>query len=114
MSSNINQQFQEKLNYKVEIDSSELSSDSDLDTDVHEISDISNPVEQKEKILSNELAPSKRIIIEKRPRFFSESKEDFKFNKIFRSHKLKIITDNLKKFAEDEMVDLNKRKFSFI
>ena len=114
MSSNINQQFLEKLNYKNEIDSSELSSDSDIDTDIREISDISNPIEQKEKILTNELAPSKRIIIDKRPRFFSESKEDFKFNKIFRSPKLKKITNNLKKFAEDEMVDLNKRKFSFI
>ena len=114
MSSNINQQFLEKLNCKKEIDSSELLSDSDLDTDIHEISGISNQIEKKEKIITNELAPSKRIIIEKRPRFFSEGKEDFKFSKEFRSPKLKKIIDNLKKFTEDEMVDLNKRKFSFI
>ena len=52
--------------------------------------------------------------MEKLPRFFSENTESFKFNKEFQTPKLRIITKNLRKFAEDEIEDLSKRKFSFI
>ena len=45
----------------------------------------------------------------KRPRFYSENSEN-----ILVTSKIKNITYNLKKFAEDEIVHLNKRKFSFV
>ena len=84
------------------IDSSELSSDSET----NEISELSinnqklGHTPKKEKFSPNVLGP---------PKFYSENSEN-----IYRNSKVKHITNNLKKFAEDEIDDLNKRKFSFV
>ena len=116
MSSNKNQKFLKNLELAMEIDSSELSSDSETNEVPEESKDESKSTQpqQREKILTDEFVSQKRIRMEKRPRFFSECAETSKFNKEFRSPNLKNITKNLKKFIEDEMVDLNKRKFSFV
>ena len=93
------------------IDSSELSSDSET----NEISELSinnqklGHTPKKEKFSPNVLGSPKKINIEKCPRFYSENSEN-----IYRNSKVKHITNNLKKFAEDEIDDLNKRKFSFV
>ena len=97
-------------NIEKEIDSSELSSNSET----NEISELSLNIQKlsqtpkKEQLSSNEfnLELSKKINIKKRPRFYSENSED--------TSKIRIITYNLKKFTEDEINDLNKRKFSFV
>ena len=116
MSSNTSQIFRKKLELEKEIDSSELSSDSETNDALDESKENSKSTQTEpiEKLLTDEFISDKRIIIDKRPRFFSECKENFKFNKEFRSPKLKNVTKTLKKFAEDEMIDLNKRKFSFV
>ena len=116
MSSNSCLSYPKKIDSIKTVDSSELSSDSETNEVLDESVDTTNStkIQSKEKIFSDEFISPKRIIVEKRPRFFSENKENFKFNKEFRSPKLKIITKNLRKFAEDEIDDLNKRKFSFI
>ena len=96
------------------IDSSELSSDSET----NEISELSINIQKlrrtpKKQLSSNEfkfnLDTSKKMNSKKHPRFYSENSEN-----IFVTSKIKNITYNLKKFAEDEIVHLNKRKFSFV
>ena len=116
MSSNLCLSYQKKIYSKKAVDSSELSSDSETNEVLDESVDTTNStkIQSKEKIFSDEFISPQRIIVEKRPRFFSENTENFKFNKEFQSPKLRIITKNLRKFAEDEIEDLNKRKFSFI
>ena len=95
-------------------DSSELSSDSET----NEISELSINIQKlsrtsKKQSPSNEfkfnLDTSKKMNSKKRPRFYSENSEN-----ILVTSKIKNITYNLKKFAEDEIVHLNKRKFSFV
>ena len=95
-------------------DSSELSSDSET----NEISESSVDVQKlsrtpKKQLSSNEFKfnfeSSKKINSKKLPRFYSENSENILVNS-----KIKNITYNLKKFAEDEIVHLNKRKFSFV
>ena len=95
-------------------DSSELSSDSETNEisvssiNIHKLSRT-----PKKQLSSNEfkfnLDTSKKINSKKHPRFYSENSEN-----ILVTSKIKNITYNLKKFAEDEIVHLNKRKFSFV
>ena len=96
------------------IDSSELSSDSET----NEISELSINIQKlrrtpKKRLSSNEfkfnLDISKKMNSKKHPRFYSENSEN-----ILVTSKIKNITYNLKKFAEDEIAHLNKRKFSFV
>ena len=116
MTSNLILTFPKKLNLTKTVDSSELSSDSETNKDLDESLDNTNSyqIQQTNKISTNEFFSPKRIIVEKRPRFFSENTENFKYNKEIRSKKIKAVTKYLRKFAEDEIDYLNKRKFSFI
>ena len=94
------------------IDSSELSSDSET----NEISESSINIQKLSRTSKKQLSSfkfnldiSKKMNSKKHPRFYSENSEN-----ILVTSKIKNITYNLKKFAEDEIVHLNKRKFSFV
>ena len=116
MSSNLNIIFIKAKDSSKTVDSSELSSD----TETNEILDVSkdnlktSQIPQKGKIATTEYFSPKQIIVEKRARFFSENIENIKFNKMFISPKIKQIKNNLRKYAEEEMNNIKRRKFSFI
>ena len=104
-------------NFKLieQVDSSELSSD---------ISEEKNkkPLEKENLTPSNhtgetyneELNITKEIK-KKRPRFFSENEENLFVNgKTKNGLKIKTIDKKLKNFTEDELINSNIRKFSFV
>ena len=103
MSSNLNKKEIKILNSK---DSSELSSTNESIDNLK-----ANQIEENEINLTDDFNSTKKVIIKKRPRFFSENQ---KIEFVLCPPRIKKIKNNLRKITENEMVDLNKRKFSFI
>ena len=108
MSSNLNKKEIKGLNSK---DSSELSSYSETNESIDNLK--AYQIEENEINLTDDFNSIKKVIIKKRPRFFSENKK-IEFIKVLCPPRIKKIKNNLRKITENEMVDLNKRKFSFI
>ena len=112
MSSNLSIKFTKKLNSSKTLNSSELSSDSETNEALDVL--IDNPktiqIQQEEKIPTTEFITPKRLLVEKRPRFFSENSE----KSIYQTSNIEKIKNNLKKIVEEELKDFNKRKFSFV
>ena len=106
MSSNLIKKEIKRLNSK---DSSELSSYSETNESINNLK--ANQIEENEINLTDDFNSTKKVIIKKRPRFFSENQ---KIEFVLCPPRIKKIKNNLRKITENEMVDLNKRKFSFI
>ena len=105
MSSNLIKKEIKRLNSK---DSSELSSYSETNESIDNLK--ANRIEENEINLTDDFNSTKKVIIKKRPRFFSENLTNFELSKLLRKPRAKEITKNLKKFTEDEMIDLKKKK----
>ena len=106
MSSNLIKKEIMRLNSK---DSSELSSYSETNESIDNLK--ANQTTENEINLTDDFNSTKKVIIKKRPRFFSDNQ---KIELVLCPPRIKKIKNNLRKITENEMVDLNKRKFSFI
>ena len=106
MSSNLIKKEIKRLNSK---DSSELSSYSETNESIDNLK--ANQIKENEINLTDDFNSTKKVIIKKRPRFFSENQ---KIEFVLCPPRIKKIKNNIRKITENEMVDLNKRKFSFI
>ena len=104
-------------NYINSIDSSELSSD------ISEEEELGNPLEnihmspiKTRDFSSDKNIPfnKKKVIKEKRARFYSEDDQNYFHNKKGKCNlKIKKINKNLKNMAKDELINSKTRKFTF-
>ena len=99
-----------------QIDSSELSSDipGEKNEKSKEKEVFTPPPNQSMETYNEEFNIANKMKI-KRPRFYSENDENiFSNRKTKNGLKIKKIDENLKNFTEDELINSNVKKFTFL